>query len=144
MDLWRRWNHNVKFVGSRCITTPAQATNTIPGCRAAPQSCAEGPTTAPRGLRRRAHFLPPLHTLNLSRQGSNGLSLVLWREYVNEAMVVGYGWSRFAFVANVGRNRVPGEQQQPPRIARSTLGRWRRRGKGADRWVLGERDQAPA
>jgi hypothetical protein len=140
MDLWRWWNDDVKYVGSRCTTTPAQATNTNPGCCAAPQPCAEGPTTTPRGLRRRAHFLPSMRALNLSRRGSNGLSLGLWRKYVNEAMAAGYGWSRSTFVANVGRNHVVGEQQQPPRIARSMSGRWRRRGKGTDRWVLGKRD----
>jgi hypothetical protein len=52
-DPWRWWSNNEEFARFRCPATPAKATNTIPGPRAAPQSCAEGPTTTLRGLRRR-------------------------------------------------------------------------------------------
>jgi hypothetical protein len=70
MDLWWRWNDDVKFVGSQCTTAPTQATNTNPGCCAGPPTVSRCPTTAPRGPRRRAHFLPPVHALYLSWWGS--------------------------------------------------------------------------
>jgi hypothetical protein len=74
MDQWRQWNDGVKFTESRRTTTLAQATHTILGSRAVPQPCVEGCNHDAKRSSTAAHFSPPPHALNLSRQGSIGLS----------------------------------------------------------------------